>query len=318
MVDFLRLIRYKNLLIIAATQYLMRWCIIYPIIKINEFELQFSGLNFFFLVLSTISITAAGYIINDYFDRKTDVVNRPDTVIVGTKIRRRVAMILHVIFNITGIGLGFYISYAIGLWELGFIFFLITGILWYYSTTYKRQFLVGNLVVSILTAMVPFMVALFEVPLLNTIYREYLLAYNINFNNVLGWVGGFAFFAFLTTLIREILKDIEDYEGDEAFGRNTMPILIGILSTKIVTISLIFITILALVYAHVVYVNDTVTLIYFLAALILPLLFLVYKIIRAKEKKEYRFTSNLSKVIMLSGLIYALVAYYNITSFFNI
>ena len=317
MIDFLRLIRYKNLLIIAATQYLMRWCIIYPIITINGFELQFSELNFLFLVLSTISLTAAGYIINDYFDRKTDVVNRPDTVVVGTKIHRRLAMIFHVLFNVAGIGLGFYISYIIGLWELGFIFFLITGILWYYSTTYKRQFLIGNIVVSLLTAMVPFMVALFEVPLLNRVYREELIAYSIDFNNVLGWVGGFAFFAFLATLIREILKDIEDYEGDQAYGRNTMPIIIGILSTKIVVISLIIITIACLLCAHIIYVNDIITLIYFIVALILPFFFLAYRIIKAGNKKDYSFTSNLSKIIMLAGLCYAVVAYYNITAFFS-
>ena len=167
MFHYLKLIRYQNLLIIAVTQYLMRWSIIYPILKVNNFHLQFSEFNFFLLVLSTIFLAAAGYVINDYFDRKTDLLNRPDTVIVGTVIKRRVAMILHIVINIIGIGLGFYILLSIGIYKLGFIYIIIAGILWYYSTSYKRHFLIGNIIVALLTALVPLMVVLYEIPLLN-------------------------------------------------------------------------------------------------------------------------------------------------------
>ena len=227
------------MLIIAATQYLMRYCVVWPIIRVNEFELQLDNLHFFLLVLSSMLITAAGYVINDYFDTKTDMLNRPKTVLVGRKISRRTAMFIHVVLNVIGVGLGIYLSVKIGILALGVAYILASGILWFYSTTYKRQFLIGNLIVSIFTGIVPFVVVLFEVPLLNEAYRDILLAYGINFNGLFAWVGGFAFFAFLSNLVREIIKDVEDFEGDLAFGRNTLPVVLGIKITKLIVILLI-------------------------------------------------------------------------------
>ena len=121
MLNNLRLVRIHNLFIIALVQYLMRWSIIYPILRINNYELQISDFHFFLLVLSTIFFAAAGYIINDYFDRKTDTFNRPKKVLIGRKIDRRVAMFLHMFFNIFAIVLGFFVAYKIGIYKLGFV-----------------------------------------------------------------------------------------------------------------------------------------------------------------------------------------------------
>jgi len=310
MIKFLHLVRYKNLLIIILTQYLMRWSIIKPILEIYEFELQFSELNFFFLVMATVFITAAGYVINDYFDTKTDLVNRPDTVIVGRTLNRRWAILLHVILNTIGIGLGIYISFYIGIPALSIVFVLITGILWFYSTTYKRQFLIGNIIVAFLTALVPLMVILFEIPLLNKEYGLLMKEMHLNFMHIIFWVSAFAMFAFLLTMIREIIKDIEDFEGDSAYGRRTMPIVLGVLNSKIIVITFILTTLFSLLYLNLRFLNDLVTLIYFIVVLIIPLLFLVYNIFVAENKKEYRRASNLSKLIMLAGILYALVANY--------
>ena len=310
MINFLRLIRYKNLLIIILTQYLMRWSIIKPILEVYEFKLQFSELNFFFLVMATVFITAAGYVINDYFDTKTDLVNRPDTVIIGRILNRRWAILLHVIFNTIGIGLGAYISFFIGIPILTFVFVLITGILWFYSTTYKRQFLIGNITVAFLTALVPLMVILFEIPLLNKEYGLLMKELRSDFTHIILWVSAFAIFAFLLTMIREIIKDIEDFEGDSAYGRKTMPIVLGVLNSKIVIITFILTTLFSLLYINFRFLNDSITLIYFIVLLIIPLVFLVYKIVVAENKKDYHRASNLSKLIMLAGIFYALVANY--------
>lgn len=307
---FLHLVRYKNLLIIILTQYLMRWSIIKPILEIYEFELQFSELNFFFLVMATVFITAAGYVINDYFDTKTDLVNRPDTVIIGRTLNRRWAILLHVILNTIGIGLGVYISFYIRIPALSIVFILITGILWFYSTTYKRQFLIGNIIVAFLTALVPLMVILFEMPLLNKEYGLLMKEMQLNFMHIIFWVSAFAMFAFLLSMIREIIKDIEDFEGDSAYGRRTMPIVLGVLNSKIIVITFILTTLFSLLYLNLRFLNDVITLIYFIVVLIIPLLFLVYNIFVAENKKEYRRASNLSKLIMLAGILYALVANY--------
>jgi len=319
-IDLLKLIRYKNLLIIAVTQYLMRYCIIWPIIRVNEFELQLDNLHFFFLVFSSMLITAAGYVINDYFDTKTDMLNRPGTVLVGKRISRRTAMFIHVMLNAAGIGLGIYLSVKIGILALGVAYILASGILWFYSTTYKRQFLIGNLIVSIFTGIVPFIVVLFEVPLLNDAYREVLLAYEINFNGLLAWVGGFAFFAFLSNLVREIIKDVEDFEGDLAFGRNTLPVVLGIKITKLIVILLILINIVAVTYVFIKYllytVNgnyDLVTMLYLLLFIILPFIFLGWIIFKAGNKDDYHRASNITKIIMLTGIAYSIVVYFIIT-----
>ncbi len=316
MINFLRLIRYKNLLIIVLTQYLMRFSIIKPILEVYEFKLQFSELHFFFLVMATVFITAAGYVINDYFDTKTDLVNRPETVIIGTKLNRRWGILLHIIFNVIGIGLGAYISFYIGIPMLTMVFVLITGILWFYSTTYKRQFLIGNIIVAILTALVPLIVILFEIPLLNKEYGLLMQEMKADFTHIIIWVSAFALFAFLLTLIREIIKDVEDFEGDSVYGRKTMPIVFGVLNTKIVIITFVLLTVFSLLYINFRFLNDRITLGYFVVMIILPLIYLVYAIISAENKKDYHKASNLSKIIMLAGIMYALVANYIIVQNF--
>ena len=309
MLAFLKLIRIQNLAIVAGTQYLMRFAIIKPILQINNFSLQMSEFDFFILVLSTVLLTAAGYVINDYFDTRTDSMNRPQKVLVGKSIERRTVMTLHVILNILGIIGGFYVSYKIGLYQLGVIFIIVSGLLWYYSTTYKRQFLIGNLLVALLTALVPLMTILYEMPLLNKAYKDILIANHANFNHIFFWVSGFSFFAFITTLAREIIKDTEDFEGDSAYGRNTLPIILGIRWTKIVVISLLVLTIIALIFVYFKYLTGSIsTLLYGIITLIIPITLEIYFIIKADNKNDYHFASNLLKFIMLAGILYSIVA----------
>jgi len=316
MIAIFKLIRIQNLLIVAVTQYLMRFAIIRPIIALKSFELQLSELDFFILVLSTICLTAAGYVINDYFDTKTDAFNRPERVIVDRFISRRSAMALHVVLNTLGVIGGFYVSYAIGHIKFGFIFILVTGVLWYYSTTYKRQFLLGNLLVALLTAMVPLMVIIFEMPLLNEAYGAILIAEDNNLNVIIYWILAFSFFAFITTLIREIIKDTEDYEGDSAFGRNTLPILLGVNYTKLIVLILILGTLASLVIIYLRELRGPISFWYLLLMQVLPFIYLIYRIIKANSKKDYHVASVLMKVIMLGGLLFSLVAAYMFSSTF--
>ncbi len=199
MKEFLKLIRWQNLLIVVLTMVLMRYAVIEPLIsKIGvillkgsgeeiPMALQFPWYNFMILVAATVFITAGGYVINDYFDIKTDLINR-GKVIVGTKIPRRQAMMWHNILNIAGVAAGFYISWKAGYFWIGTIFLLVSGLLYFYSASYKRQFLIGNLIVAVLTAMVPFMVVLFE---WSALYRYYSVNAielpDLEFPVLLGW-----------------------------------------------------------------------------------------------------------------------------------
>ncbi|MCD4794635.1 MAG: geranylgeranylglycerol-phosphate geranylgeranyltransferase [Bacteroidales bacterium] len=316
LLNILKLIRAKNLLIIAFTQYLMRYAVIFPMLESKGFESQFSDFNFFLLVLTTVILAAAGYVINDYFDTKTDLLNRPKTVVVGKHIKRRSAMTLHIVLNIVGIVLGFYISLQINLWKLVYIYVLITGLLWFYSSSYKKMFLIGNIIVAILTALVPLMTVLYEIPPLNAKYTEVLLRIGENFYDVFFWIMGFSVFAFITTLNREIIKDAEDFEGDNAYGSRSLPVVAGLKTTKAVTISVSFIIIILIIFSYFKYVFipeviDYISMIYIFILLIIPNLYLVYKIYKAKEKNDWKSAGNLSKLIMLFGVLYALVVWYN-------
>lgn len=317
--SILLLVRFPNLAIIAATQYAMRYLIMGPLLPAKEFELQFGDLQFFLLVLSTVFIAAAGYIINDYFDTQADMINKPARVVVGVEIGRRVAMILHAMLNIIGVGIGIYLGFYIDLPALSIVFVLATGLLWFYSTNYKRQFLVGNLSVSFLTGLVPLMVVLFEIPLLNREYGMEMLQHNVNFNYIFAWVGGFSFFAFITTLIRELIKDAEDFEGDAAYGMKTLPIVLGILWTRVIVVVLISLTMFMLLYLLLKFIcfsvepTDYLSLGYFILFLLIPLALLAIQVITARDKQGFHRASTLIKLIMLTGILYSCLVFYLVT-----
>jgi 4-hydroxybenzoate polyprenyltransferase len=302
---------------VILTMILVRYAVIAPVIsKIGvillkgtgeeiPMTLQFPWYDFLLLVAATVFITAGGYVINDYFDIKTDLINK-GKVIVGTKIPRRQAMMFHNIFNIAGVAAGFYISWKAGYIWLGALFLVVSGLLYFYSASYKRQFLIGNIIVAILTAMVPLLVVSYEWPAL---YKYYIVnAITLpEMNFIFYWVGGFALFAFITTLTREIIKDIEDFEGDIAYGRNTVPVVIGVVSSKIVSVCLIIITVGLLYLAWYFFINDRITLIYLSAAVVLPLLYVIYKVAISKNREQLHSASSIMKIVMLTGILYSVV-----------
>jgi 4-hydroxybenzoate polyprenyltransferase len=208
---------------------------------------------------------------------------------------------------------GFYVSARIGYFWLGTLFLLVSGLLYFYSVTYKRQFLIGNLIVAFLTAMVPFMVVLFEAP---PIYKAYSAA-TLSFPGVrllYYWVGGFAMFAFMTTLIREIIKDIEDYEGDLTFGRKTLPVVSGVFATKMIVISLSVVTIILLYIVCFRYLPGRLTLSYVSLLVAAPLVWVIGKVLLSKKRDEFHMASRMVKIIMLFGILYSAVAGAIITS----
>ncbi|NMC41950.1 MAG: UbiA family prenyltransferase [Bacteroidales bacterium] len=317
MKEFLDLIRWKNLLIVVLTMVLMRYFVIAQLLGMVTVSmtaapdiavpmtLQLPLSDFILLIAATVLVTAAGYVINDYFDIKTDLINR-GKVIVGTKVSRQKAMMWHSVLNLAGIAIGFYISSRAGYFWMGLLFLLVSGLLYFYSASYKRQFLIGNLMVSVLTAMVPMLVLFYEWPAL---YRFYA----VNATSVpemkflFGWIGGFALFAFLTTLTREIIKDIEDFEGDTAYGRNTVPVVIGIPASKIVTVSLLSVTIALLYIVWFLWVRDWLTLAYISAAIAIPLGIVIRRVTTGTGKQKMHAASSIMKIAMLTGILYSVL-----------
>lgn len=312
MIPFLRLIRFPNLLLMAFTQYMVRWCLIYPIFKIKGLELQMSELSFFFLALSTVLIGAAGYIINDYCDVNIDKINKPEKQIIDKYITRKSAMTVYWTINIIAVSIGIVLSYQIGMWSFSLIYFIMAGGLWYYSSTFKREFLIGNILIALFTALVPLISGLIELLLS---YKEYVVIFpSLSFKNIWILLFGLCTFAFIITLLREIIKDIEDYEGDKKEGCQTLPVVVGIKGSKIITISISIITMIALAHLQTqqIQAKNIASFIYFIFALQLPFAFLIFKIFSAKDKNDFKFASTLCKGIMFMGISYLFLFSYSL------
>ena len=305
-----RLIRLTDLLMIVLTQSLIRWSLLGPLLSAKGLSLQMSNSLFVVLMLATVLLSAGGYVINDYFDRKIDSVNDPEDVVVGHSISLRHTMAIHMVLTVLGILLGFFVAVRVHYFYLGVLFLLGAGILWFYSTSYKRQFLIGNLIVALLTGCVPLLVLLFELPLLYARFGEILMSGGFSLSYLVMWVGGFCGFAFLLTLAREIIKDAEDIEGDTSYGRRTLPAVAGIGVSKVVVMVLLAISALALILIYFFYLPDTYTLIYILVFLIAPLVVTAFLLVKASTTKEFHTVSLLTKCIMLAGLLYILLVNY--------
>lgn len=301
-IAFLKLIRIENLIIIIATQFCIKY---FVFSSINEYS-KLTPILFILMVLSTVLIAAGGYIINDYFDVKTDKINRPETVVLDVSIKRRWAMALHIVFNSIGLLIGLYL--ALKCHHVSLIIFQLISIvlLWFYSTNFKKQLLIGNIVVSILTATIPLMPMIYDYsisgpidPLVEMLLGSYLTSL---FKIVLVY----SCFAFLTSFAREVIKDMEDYKGDVQTGCKTMPIVWGMITSKVVTFFIIVITIGILFLAVLKFHKDekAIAMYYIIGLLILPLLLLLFQIIRSKTSKDFKLASLLLKFIMLFGIAF--------------
>ena len=320
-IAFLKAARWKNLLIIALTQVLLRYFILQPFVQLVELELGVTNFEFFLLVLSTVMIAAGGNIINDYFDLKIDRINKPDNIIVGRYIKRRVAMVAHVILNIGGFAIGLFLGIRLGIWQLCFLQLFWTIALWYYSTELKYMFLWGNVAIAVCVALVPLSVGLYEIPALIDAYEYYakgqgeqVFVFGTMIYRLLYWVLGFTAFAFLATLTREIVKDMADIEGDRAFGCRTLPIVLGIQKTKVIVLILNILILLSIGVVQQFYLADLYSLLYLLLVITPIMVVGLVILMRAQETRDFKLASTFGKLFVLAGICYALVAYINFSS----
>jgi 4-hydroxybenzoate polyprenyltransferase len=300
--------------------WLMRNYVLRPLVEVNGFELQLSIQYFILVVLSTVLIAAAGNVINDYFDQRTDRINKPRDIIVGVHVKRRVAMVVHQAFNLIGLALVFFVAWKIGQWKLSIVHFFAAGALWFYSVQFKRELIVGNVLVAVLAGLVPLIVGIYEIPLLIKTYGAEVTAYfkmarpeedpAIYFKYMFYFIIGYAVFAFLLNLIREIQKDMADVKGDMKIGARTIPLVYGIKKAKKVTAALIVATMIALVILQQKVVSDSTSLIYLVLAVLVPLAVSLWFNHRAVRRKDFMKAGNFLKLAMLGGLLYSIVHYY--------
>jgi 4-hydroxybenzoate polyprenyltransferase len=310
MIPFLKLIRLPNLIMIALLQFFLRTYFVQPIMNSFSLNLVLSDFQFYLLMFMTSLIAAAGYIINDYFDLKIDYVNRSgDDIIIGNSIKRRVAMFLHIVLSGIGVLIGCYLAYALQIWVIALAPLLVVGLLWFYSTDYKRQFLIGNLVLAFLSIFPILILILFEPSIFQAYYSfEYRQVAILIFKVLLYY----SFIAFGISLVYAILKDLHDLPGDEAVKAKTLPILAGETTAKLTITFVSVAVIFALFYIqNMQYLNNAyIPLMYIIFAIEVPLLFVNVMVYFADQAKKYSLLINFMYAIMLFGVFSILILNY--------
>ncbi|GIV27738.1 MAG: prenyltransferase [Bacteroidia bacterium] len=286
---FAKLIRIENLIMIALVLYVA-----------NDYIIRKEGVGLpmsylIVLILSTTFIAAGGYVINDYFDLKIDRINRPDEVIIEKTIHRKAAILWHLFFSILGFVGGVYLGIKVEHISFSIIQLLSIVLLVAYSNVLKKIFIVGNLAIALLTGLLPMLPYIY----VNALYPQISI---LTLNALLS----LSAFAFFTTIIRELIKDIQDMEGDKEGGRNTIPVRWGLLPSKIIVFFLTFLLIIFLIPFNVYYIlkNNFGAVIYNVIFLIIPSIILMILDVVIKDFRQFGWLSALMKLIMLTGVVF--------------
>lgn len=297
---FFRLVRWPNLVFIVLTQVLFEYCIyrrIYPSYDSVPGETR----QFIFLVLASVVIAAAGYIINDYFDLNIDQVNKPGKVIVNVLINRRWVIFWHMFLSMIGL---LFTALALPIaehWHLVLANFGSIVLLWFYSTNLKKQLLIGNVLISVLTAWVIFIIFFSKYPL----NISKLLAVDHNEVRFFRYAVLYGAFAFIISLIREVIKDMEDMEGDRKYGCRTMPIVWGLNASKVFVAVWIIVlaAAIAVVQFYVLPFGWWHSALYCMLLVVAPLLWIFRKLFKAQSAEDFHKLSTVVKLVMLTGIL---------------
>lgn len=298
---FFKLIRWPNLFFIALAQALFHFCILLPIFFNTGDRAVFDTALLGWTIAASVLIAAGGYIINDYFDINIDQINKPGRQIIGKYMSRRGAILWHSIFSFFGVLISFYIGWQLGIWWIGIANTGCTFLLFVYSTTFKKRFLSGNIIISVLTA---WSVAILG---LATFFRVYGNEgyQGVEYDKILRFTILYAGFAFISSLIREAIKDMEDMQGDARYGCRTLPIVGGINAAKtyVVVWMVVLIGVLLIVQFYALQFNWWIAVIYSFLFLIVPLLYAFRQMFRVKTAKEFHRLSSITKLVMMMGIL---------------
>lgn len=333
MLPYLKIIRIPSLLLLAVAMYGVRYCLIgawlnqasfffYTIDTARPITFAMSNLYFGLLVLSSVLIAAGGYVINDYFDLKSDRVNRPGSNAVGKGVSRRMAMFLHIIFNSIGFLIGLFLAWKSGVWRLIGIQVFTIAALWLYSSYLKKKPGYGDLVIAFLSALTPISVYLYEYYFgfnalakeLNEMLDPEILPATARLSLVPKVILAWGLLALISNFIRQCFKDLESMEGDTLVGRRTLPLVWGVNNTRYLGLflSIAMFSIIALSQ----YVMNSWELKYSLwyATIFvqLPLVASIIVAIRARNKKQYAILTRLTYFIMITGVLAMAVLYFDI------
>jgi 4-hydroxybenzoate polyprenyltransferase len=301
---YLKLIRYPNLIMLAIMQFIFR----YGFTKQQNIGLSLADWQYALLVLSTICIAAGGYIINNIFDVATDSDNKPNDVVVGKTISENNAYNLYAGFTIIGVGIGFYLSNVIQKPGFAAVFVIVASTLYLYATSLKQSLLIGNIIVALLMSFSIIIIGIFD--LYPATYDGNQVIMSIIFKILLDY----AIFAFIINFIREIVKDLEDQNGDYNQGMNTLPIAFGKNRTTKLVFGLSFIPIISILY----YINSylfssglILSSLYGFIFILAPLIYFTIKMWSAKTQDDFKHLSFILKCVMFFGIFSIAIITYN-------
>ncbi len=270
-------------------------------------DLALTDFNYILLVIATVCIAAGGYVINNIMDQDTDEIAKPQNRVVGVSISETMAYNWYIGLTIVGVGIGFYLSNVIYKPTFASMFILVATLLYMYATSFKQIPVLGNVVVALMLSTSIIIIGLFDIlPAIDVDNRFRMKeAFDILIH--------YAIFAFIINLIREIVKDMEDMDGDYQSGINSLPIAIGVQKTKIIVGVLTVIAIAILAY----YVNSNLFeldyVVYYAMILIVgPLIYFGVKLLNAATKKEYHHLSLVLKIILFFGILSVAVIVFNL------
>lgn len=309
--NIMQLIRWSNLFFLGALIYVMEKWVVVPILDDVAFGEQLPWYIVLLIAVATILIAAGGYVINDYFDIKIDRINRPDQLIVSQHISKENAMRLSIGLSGVGMACGLVVAWLLRSSTIGILFAIIPGLLWFYSSSYKRLLIIGNVTIALLSALSPMMVAIANVAQLQLKYSS-ILPYTTLEHDIYAWVGGFSLFAFLLTWIREIVKDLQDQMGDRELECHSMPIVWGNTVTKIVVTALIVLTTALIVWLWYSVLPfdrtwNSFSTRYIALGILIPLWGALWLLWAAKIPSDYRTCQQVIKLTMFLGMLYSFV-----------
>ena len=290
------MLRVPNLLIIAVTFFILRFLIFIPVYSAYSSTPFMSNAEYMVMVIITICIAAAGYIINDYFDVATDRINKPGQQIIGKQITSGQARTTAVLFSLLAFIAAIGLSVVMQGWLPASLLILALVVAWWYAVHLKRTFLWGNIAVSCMSAGTLAMAWLIEMQ--NTTISDEGSGIITNI------VTAISIFAFMLSLQREIVKDIEDMEGDKMIRCQSLPLVKGVPFTKTILLMLAAITFILLVAAQIYLFNfgRNFAIAWLFFAVQIPLVFFVIKLTKAETKTDFHFLSSMLKWIMVGGI----------------
>lgn len=300
--EWFKLVRFANVLFIGGIPIVLHYAFVQPLMG----ESGLSAVELLLLFVSLFCIGCAGNIINDVFDQETDQINKPEKRSVGVTITENAAFWLFGILSTIGFVFFCAVAYLNDQLEYVIIYPFNLVLLWLYSMELKGRILIGNIIIAFLASTNVLIVALFDLlpvessrsPIFNTCWNTLLVL---------------SAFAFLSTLIREIVKDLEDVKGDTASGYKTFAITYNCRTVKSVLLFLITLDITALLWVSSLFYPDHYEVfIWTSIVLILPLVIIAVALVLAEKATQYHKISTWLKIHMLLGLLSPIVLIYTL------